>query len=314
MRQSRESGPSKDKNPNRGRMPSRNMAFTLVELLVVIAVISLLMALLIPVLRIAREQAHRAVCLSNHRQLTLAWIAYATEHDSKLASGRAFGNRGRGGGRGGRKSANLKGWVGHDFSPSAPNRPPWVPDPDKGALWPWIKDAEIYRCRRGGPGHAVTYATVVAVNGVEVEGTYMEDTGGWDLTTTGIHVGRTVLRLTKMTDIVSPGASQRAVFIDQGQTPTSSDFYVHYLYPRWSFRSPPPVQHGDGTTFSLADGHAEYWKWKSRETVEMPRELLFSRGVFSELLEGWDDYVPQTQDGMYDLQRLQRATWGRLGY
>ncbi len=39
----------------------------------------------------------------------------------------------------------------------------------------------------------------------------------------------------------------------------------------------------------------------------------------SEMLEGpsvlgWKGYEPKTEDGLYDLQRLQRATWGRLGY
>jgi hypothetical protein len=62
----------------------------------------------------------------------------------------------------------------------------------------------------------------------------------------------------------------------------------------------------------MADGHAEYWKWKGRETVEMPRNLVPSHGVFYEVLEA--TYEPQTEDGLYDLQRLQRATWGRLGY
>jgi prepilin-type N-terminal cleavage/methylation domain-containing protein/prepilin-type processing-associated H-X9-DG protein len=278
-------------------------AFTLIELLVVIAVIALLLALLIPILHSAREQGYRMVCLSNLKQLTLAWIAYAEEHDSKLVSGRAFGTYTR--------RYTLKGWVGYDFMPSYP---PWITGPDKGALWPWIQDMKVYRCRRGRPTHAVTYATVVAANGVDVEGTYMEDTGGWDLTTTGIRVGRTVLKLTKMTDIVSPGAAQRAVFIDTGQRPTSSDFYVYYLYPKWKFHSPPPVRHGEGTTLSMADGHTEYWKWKSHETVEIPRELLPTSGEFMELLEKWKDYEPQTEDGMYDLQRLQKATWGRLGY
>ena len=36
-------------------------------------------------------------------------------------------------------------------------------------------------------------------------------------------------------------------------------------------------------------------------------------GVFGEVLEN-GHYEPQTEDGLYDLQRLQRATWGRLGY
>jgi len=67
----------------------------------------------------------------------------------------------------------------------------------------------------------------------------------------------------------------------------------------------------------MADGHAEYWKWKSRETVDMPR-MLDPTGqnpnVYLEWLDGMKDYEPQTEDGMYDLQRLQKATWGRLGY
>ena len=63
----------------------------------------------------------------------------------------------------------------------------------------------------------------------------------------------------------------------------------------------------------MADGHVEYWKWKGRETINMPRELFpVSSRLFAEILEA--DYEPQTEDGLYDLQRLQRATWGRLGY
>ena len=290
-----------------GRNLSHRAGFTLIELLVVIAVIALLLGLLLPVLRSAREQGHRTVCLSNLRQLTLAWLAYAEEHDSKLVSGRAFGTHTR--------RYTLKGWVGMAFLPrNTQTRAALFENPDKGALWPWIQNVDIYRCRRGRPGHAVTYATVIAANGADVEGTYIKDTGGWDLTESGIRVGRTVLKLTKLTDIVSPGAAQRAVFIDTGQTPISSDFYVHYLYPRWKFHSPPPVRHDDGTTLSMADGHTEYWRWKGRETVQMPRELSPMSSLFAELLEGWKDYTPQTKDGLYDLQRLQKATWGRLGY
>ena len=290
----------------------KGTGFTLIELLVVIAVISLLIALLIPALRAAKEQGQRAVCMSNLRQLTLAWIAYATEHDSRLAPGRAFGNRASSPG-GSKRTIHLRGWAGWDLSVY---RPSFAPSPDEGSLWPWIRNVEVYRCPRGEPGHAVTYSTVVAANGCAVEGTYVEDSGKWEGVTLGRRVGSTVLKLTRMTDIVSPGAGQRAVFIDMGETPSSLDFYVHYLYPQWKWSSPPPIRHGDGTTLSMADGHAEYWKWKGRETLQMPRRLLPMRHLFSEILDvpGGGDYEPQTEDGLYDLQRLQKATWGRLGY
>lgn len=276
--------------------------FTLIELLVVIAVIALLIAILIPVLNLARERGQRAVCLSNLRQLTLAWILYAEEHDGKMVYGSTFG-----GTQGPRR---LEGWVGGAFI-FLESRSEVIENPDKGALWPWIEDIDIYRCPRGWAGHAVTYTTLVAANGQpKVEGTYLPDTGGREF---GKRVGRTVLKLTRLTDIISPGATQRAVFMDMGHRPESWDFYVHYLYPKWHRHSPPPIHHGDGVTLSMADGHVEYWKWKGRETVSMPRELLPVGSPSIELLEG-GDYEPQTEDGLYDLQRLQRATWGRLGY
>ena len=62
-------------------------AFTLIELLVVIAIIAILMAILMPALNRAREQGKRAACLSNVKQMTLAWILYADDNDGKMASG-----------------------------------------------------------------------------------------------------------------------------------------------------------------------------------------------------------------------------------
>ena len=206
----------------------------------------------------------------------------------------------------------LEGWAGRAcLYPES--RSDLLAHPHKGPLWPYLRDIDVYRCPRGRTGHALTYTTVVAANGIQVEGTYVPDSGDEEMTTFGERAGSTVLKLTRLTDIVSPGAAQRAVFIDTGQTPAGNEFYVHYLQPMWKWFSPPPIRHAGGATLSMADGHAEYWKWKGRETVDMPRELMPVRDAFDEVLEG-GDYQPQTEDGLYDLQRLQRVTWGRLGY
>jgi prepilin-type N-terminal cleavage/methylation domain-containing protein/prepilin-type processing-associated H-X9-DG protein len=55
----------------------RRLAFTLVELLVVIGVIAVLVAILLPVMARARESARRVQCLSNLRQLGIATVLYA---------------------------------------------------------------------------------------------------------------------------------------------------------------------------------------------------------------------------------------------
>ncbi|MBN2182961.1 MAG: prepilin-type N-terminal cleavage/methylation domain-containing protein [Sedimentisphaerales bacterium] len=283
---------------------SDRTGFTLIELLVVIAIIALLLAIFVPVLQNVREQGQRAVCLSNLRQLTTAWIVYADEHDSSLLWGISTGSS--------RWSIGEPPHVHEIF------RVGWATGRKgrsltEGTLWPYLGDIDVYRCPGGRAGHVFTYVIVAAANASDVEGTLSTETNTRP-TDPGKRIGKTVLKLTKLTDIVSPGAAQRAVFIDEGQM-SNFCFYVNYLYPMWNGISPPPIHHSDGVTLSMADGHAEYWKWKGRETVEgLPRTTttIGDGRLFYEKTE--EDYEPQTEDGLYDLQRLQRAVWGRLGY
>ncbi len=76
--------PVLDRVMNRRRWAPRTPAFTLVELLIVIAVIGLLAALLLPSIQAAREASRRTTCFHHSRQLVLGVMQYAAAHDQKL--------------------------------------------------------------------------------------------------------------------------------------------------------------------------------------------------------------------------------------
>ncbi|MCK4341466.1 MAG: prepilin-type N-terminal cleavage/methylation domain-containing protein [Phycisphaerae bacterium] len=64
----------------RNRYP-RQTAFTLIELMVVVSIIALLLSILLPSMRRAREQAKLVVCQSNLRQIVVGFFGYANDHD-----------------------------------------------------------------------------------------------------------------------------------------------------------------------------------------------------------------------------------------
>lgn len=251
--------------------------FTLIELLVVIAVIAILMAILMPALKRAKEQGERAACMSNLKQLQLAWILYADDNDDRIVCCEA-------GPENSWRGAYGRPWVGETWAAD------WaqggqLPLDDQikgiqaGALWPYVREANLYKCPAGFRGELMTYAMMISSNGRSIDGSP---------------------QFTKR--MLVPQPARRLVFIDEGLSSPDA-FSTRYNQAAWWDQ--PSTRHGDGTTFAFADGRAEYRKWQGLETIEKGRENVRT----------WANiWGPRTDEGLADLQWVQIGIWGKLGY
>jgi len=76
---------------NKTGLQSKGQGFTLIEILVVIAIIAILAAILFPVFARARENARRASCLSNIKNLGLAVMMYSQDYDERMPRTTTYG-------------------------------------------------------------------------------------------------------------------------------------------------------------------------------------------------------------------------------
>jgi prepilin-type N-terminal cleavage/methylation domain-containing protein/prepilin-type processing-associated H-X9-DG protein len=250
--------------------------FTLIELLVVIAIIALLLAILMPSLKRAKEVAQRICCSSNLKQLTMAWIIYAGDYDDKVVSCRA---------REDDPSTGWAGWIYYDNDLKTQTAAI-----EGGALFNYAQSIDVYQCptSRGKEGLR-TYSIANAWNSPQSFG-----------------VGAvSIKKLSKV-----PNTSSRAVFMDGIGLDIDGQFTALYGQPKW--QTIPNYRHDNGTTLAFADGHTESWKWTNQElTVEVAKksfEYSIKNNASNSMRNQGD------QSGNEDLQRVQKAVWGTLGY
>jgi len=220
-------------------------AFTLIELLVVISISALLMAMLMPALSRAREQARRIHCSANLKNLTVAWYMYAQDYDGRLCSGDTEWN------------SPGNHWVA-DGPAIAGNETGGTQQAIKeGVLWEYVGNFSSYRCKSDYSGLVRSYCISRAMNGTTC--TCEEDV---------------VKPFTKLSRIFRPG--DKMVFVGaasltrwiEGSFSCVEDMRASEL--KW-YRRPSrniTARHTDGFNLSFADIHCDWRRYSDERSVQ----------------------------------------------
>lgn len=278
--------------PIRTSNPNRGAAFTLVELLVVVAIIAILASLILPALSRAKSRAQGSFCLNNTHQLTIAWILYADEHNGRLAYNLV-------------DSARVS-------APAIANGPPmaqnWVnnvlnwsssPDNTNGAavvtsgIGPYTgASAAVYRDpsdnalsdQQRGLGWLSRVRSYSMNAMIGDAGTFTQ--GGFNVNFPDY------TQFFKATSIPRP--SDIFVFLDEHPDSIDDGYFID-SYNDNSTNSAtwtdlPASYHNRAGSFSFADGHSELRTWLNKSTVQPPVAYGINPPLPMQITDGTDDF------------------------